>query len=201
MLKRVRVTIFLPWNSNKYYIFWVCVCSLRYPACKAHASYYIVACGLSGSTIFFQIISQTARFSWISVEHKMCILVFSTTCLWNVSHSKKNSEKYYYKCTFGLHVKYPFLLSHFNETWISSTDFQKKKNYELSNFTKIRPVVAQFFHVDGQTEGRIRWHPHSHFPRRCSTHLKSARLYLNNSLVLAHRRYIRSSYNCQNERL
>jgi hypothetical protein len=25
----------LPWKSNKYYVFWVCVCSLIYPACKA----------------------------------------------------------------------------------------------------------------------------------------------------------------------
>jgi hypothetical protein len=31
--------------------------SLSYPACKAHAPYYIVICGLSGSTIFFHIIS------------------------------------------------------------------------------------------------------------------------------------------------
>ena len=28
----------------------VCVCSLSYPACSAHAPYYKVACGLSGST-------------------------------------------------------------------------------------------------------------------------------------------------------
>ena len=31
----------------------MCLCSLNYPACKAHAPYYIVICGLSGSTIFF----------------------------------------------------------------------------------------------------------------------------------------------------
>ena len=41
----------------KYYIFWVCVCSLSFPACKAHAPDYIVICGLSGSTTFFHIIS------------------------------------------------------------------------------------------------------------------------------------------------
>jgi len=27
----------LQWESNKYYIMLVCVCSLRYPACKANA--------------------------------------------------------------------------------------------------------------------------------------------------------------------
>ena len=36
--------------SIKYY---ESVCSLSYPACNAHAPYYIVICGLSGSTIFF----------------------------------------------------------------------------------------------------------------------------------------------------
>ena len=29
----------LQWKSSKYYIFWVCVCSLNYPRCNAHAPY------------------------------------------------------------------------------------------------------------------------------------------------------------------
>jgi len=35
----------LPGHAS-YYIFWVCVCSLSYPGCKAHAPYYTssVAC-------------------------------------------------------------------------------------------------------------------------------------------------------------
>jgi len=41
----------------------VCVCILGYPACIAHAPYYIVIYGLAGSTILLQIISQTERFS------------------------------------------------------------------------------------------------------------------------------------------
>ena len=49
------LNFFLPWKTNKYYILWVCVCSLSYPLSTAHASYYIVICGLSGSTIFFHI--------------------------------------------------------------------------------------------------------------------------------------------------
>jgi len=28
------------WKSNKYYILWAYVCSLRYPACNAHAPYF-----------------------------------------------------------------------------------------------------------------------------------------------------------------
>jgi hypothetical protein len=40
-----------PWKSNKYYL--CLVSSLTYAACKAHALYYIVICGLSGSKIIF----------------------------------------------------------------------------------------------------------------------------------------------------
>ena len=43
--------------SNKYYIFWVCVCSLSCPVRNAHARYHIFICDLSGFTIFFHITS------------------------------------------------------------------------------------------------------------------------------------------------
>ena len=45
------------WNSNQYYVFGVCFCSLRYSACNTHAPYYIAIYGLFGSTIFFHVIS------------------------------------------------------------------------------------------------------------------------------------------------
>ena len=40
---------------------------------------------------FFHIMSQIARFSKMNViEHKICVLIFSTTFVGNISHSKKN---------------------------------------------------------------------------------------------------------------
>jgi len=33
------------------------------------------------------------------IERKMCVLIFSTNCVWNISHSKKNSLRFYHKST------------------------------------------------------------------------------------------------------
>jgi len=33
------------------------------------------------------------------IEHKMCVFIFSTTFVWNTFNSKRNSERYYHKCT------------------------------------------------------------------------------------------------------
>jgi inorganic pyrophosphatase/exopolyphosphatase len=57
----------------------VCVCSLSYPARNAHAPYYIVNCGLSGSTIFSKVSHKQNDFRKKVIENTMCVSILSTT--------------------------------------------------------------------------------------------------------------------------
>jgi len=61
------------------------------------------------------------------IRHKLCVLIFATTFVWNIYHSKNNSARhyyyyyyYYYVCMFS--CKLPATLLRFKETWIFSTD-------------------------------------------------------------------------------
>jgi hypothetical protein len=59
--------------STGLYVFCVYVCNPSYPACPAHASCYIVFCDLSGTAIFYAIVSDSAILntkcvSWFSLQ-------------------------------------------------------------------------------------------------------------------------------------
>jgi hypothetical protein len=100
-LRRVRESLSL-WNSNKYYVF-VCVCvrarafvrvpggvgvcmcmsacSLAYPACHSYAPYCDVILARRSPQYFSTFSHKTHDFRKTVIEYKMCVLIFSTTCL------------------------------------------------------------------------------------------------------------------------
>jgi hypothetical protein len=75
-LRHVCITIVTV--GNKYYIFRVCVCSLSYPACQAHAQYHIVICGLSVclSPPYFSTLCQMVNFQKNVTERTKCVFWF-----------------------------------------------------------------------------------------------------------------------------
>ena len=81
----------------------------------------------------------------------MCVLIFSTTFVWNISHSEKNWARYDHKC-ISVCMWSDGYCGQILVGLESSRQFFEKKNPEILNFIKIRPVWAQLLHVDGRTD-------------------------------------------------
>jgi len=85
-------------KNNNCYTFRVCVSSLiTQDAMRMHRILLLpVAClgvpQLSTSP------HKRHDFGKKVIDHKVCALIFSTSFLRNISHSKKNSVRYYHKC-------------------------------------------------------------------------------------------------------
>jgi len=96
---------------------------------------HIVISGLLRSALFFHIISLTAQYSKEKIiEHKRCVLSFSTNLPLNIFYSKKNFATYYQKCVFG------FMQSNRYSCQISmNLEFSRQIFEKYSYFTKIRP--------------------------------------------------------------
>jgi hypothetical protein len=67
----------LQWKNNKHYILWMCVCSLRYPACNSHVPhchlwpiwlYNIFPHCLINSTIFKKKLLNIKYVFWYSLQ-------------------------------------------------------------------------------------------------------------------------------------
>ena len=151
-------TPFLPWRSKKYYIFLrVCLCvglfmhacSFTYLACKAHAPYSHMW-PLKLHQTFRNYLTKETIFK-NRFQHKMCVLIFSTTFIRNISYSKKNSVTYGHRCKNVFLQSTLYLCQILKKLAFHRQLFEKKS---LTSYqTKIFPVGAKLFIEDGQTDG------------------------------------------------
>jgi len=72
----------------------VCVCSLRYPACNAHAAFCHLFPAPALKYFSHYPINGTIFENKNVTERKTCVLNFSTTFVRNISHSKKKCARY-----------------------------------------------------------------------------------------------------------
>jgi len=79
ILTSVRVTI-VSVEGNKYYIFWVCVFSLQYPACSVHAPYCYLWC-VRLYNIFPHYLINCAIFEKKKLLETKCVFWFSLQLL------------------------------------------------------------------------------------------------------------------------
>ena len=96
------------WEKQKYYIFWVYVCCLRYLACNDHASNGYMAPVKLHNIVPHYLVNGTIL-SKISYWTQNVCFQFSPTFVWNISHSRKNQTRYDKKSDWSS-CKVPVLL-------------------------------------------------------------------------------------------
>jgi hypothetical protein len=126
----------------------VCVCKLSYPACNAHAPcchlWLVRLCN-----IFPHYLINGMIFEKKVIEHKMCVLIFSTV----LSHTfliPRRNERDMIKNLPNSSYKLPAILVNFSLNLDILDRFLK--NPQISDFIKILPVGAELFHADGRTD-------------------------------------------------
>jgi hypothetical protein len=114
---------------------------------------FLLQCVTSLGVLYFSATSQK-RHVFLKldiIEHKLFVLIFSTTIVWNISHSKKNSARYYHKCAKAvmLNTHYPcqilkkreFFLS---DIWKNSSDIIVHENaFSLNRVVPCRQTDRQ----------------------------------------------------------
>jgi hypothetical protein len=123
ILRRVREPLLL-WRNNIYYIFSVRVCSLSYPACRAHAPCYTVNCTPSQAAASNLLFAQRTIFEKLNfIQHKASFQFLYKFCPQHFSFFAELSailSAQMCAClsvclSVGLYVQHQLFLSEFNQ--------------------------------------------------------------------------------------
>jgi len=91
------------------------------------------------------------------IEHKMCVLIFSTTLSETFLILRRNERDKIKNIYTGLHVKYLLVFSGLNEISIFSTDFRKILEYQISwKSVQWEPSCSR--RTDGWADGKTDRH-------------------------------------------
>ena len=125
----------------------MCACSLAYSAHNLYVTSFVAPLSPPG---FSALSHKRHDFREKDSEHKMCVLIFSTTFIQNISHSKKNSARYCHKCEKS---SWKISINLVGFEWNLNFLNIFSKTAQISSFMKIRPVEDKLFHMDRRTDG------------------------------------------------
>jgi hypothetical protein len=121
----------LQWKSNEYYTTRVCICSLRYRACNAHASYCHQWPARLYNVFPYYLINDTIFATTKNFENKMRVSSFSTTCVRNF-FILRTTERDMTENVCWSSCKVPYILNRFLVTLeFSRQIFEKSSNIKF----------------------------------------------------------------------
>jgi len=85
------------------------------------------------------------------IQHKICVWIFSTTFVWNISHSKKSWARYNHECILVFILSMGFSFQILMKLEFSGHIFKKCPNFK---FQENPCGGSQVVHADGWTSGR-----------------------------------------------
>ena len=144
------------WKRYKYYIYWVCVCILSYPASYTYTLYCIVICGLSGFTFFMFFHKRYNFYFGVGgnvLNKNMCFNCPCNFCLIHFSFWEELIRIVSWMYA-GLYIEYPLFLSDCNETWIFLTNSWKIIKYQIS-WKFVQCELSSSRHTDRWTGGCV----------------------------------------------
>jgi hypothetical protein len=122
--------------------------TLSYPVRNAHQSYCHLWAAPFYNVFTHYLINDTIVLKNRYWTQKVCF-GFPSTLVWNISNPRKNWAICYHKCVLVFMCSAVIVIFERNLSFLD----RFSTNTQILNFLKIRPVEAELFYADGQTDG------------------------------------------------
>jgi len=137
-MRRGRATIVAVEKQRVLHNLSVCICSLRYPACNAHAPY----CHLWPAPLY----NTFSTFSHKRHDFRKKLLKIKCSDFLHNFFILGRNERHRIENVYWSSCKVPFILVRYQRNLGFLNRFSK--NTQIWNLMKMRPVGVEFFHTD-----------------------------------------------------